>query len=80
MKGTEQRRIQHRIEANVDRVQALALVLGFTSMDSTNQEWKILQKILENSKLQNLNLLHARNYLHDIYIVFTTTCIAFTLY
>ena len=40
-------------------------------------------KILKDSgKFQNakLDLLHAGNYLHNIYIVFTTICIAFTLY
>ena len=34
----------------------------------------------EGSKAQNLNLSHAGNYLHSIYIVFTTIYIAFTLY
>ena len=40
----------------------------------------IQKKIPESSKKKNLNLLHASNYLHSIYIVFTTTYIAFTLY
>ena len=40
----------------------------------------IQKKIPESSKKQNLNLLHASNYLHSIYIVFTTTYLAFTLY
>ena len=34
----------------------------------------------ESSKKQNLNLLFAGNYLHNIYIVFTSIYIAFTLY
>ena len=38
------------------------------------------KKITENSKKQNLSLLHAGNYLHGIYIVFSTIYITFTLY
>ena len=38
------------------------------------------KKIQENSKKQNMNLLHIGNYLHSVYIVFTTIYIAFTLY
>ena len=34
----------------------------------------------ESSKKQNLNLLQAGHYLHNIYIIFTTISIAFTLY
>ena len=45
-----------------------------------NQLWieNIQEKenIPESSKKQNLNLLHAGNYLHIIYIVFTTIHIA----
>ena len=36
-------------------------------------------KILESYRKQSLNLPHTGNYLHKIYIVFTTTYIAFTL-
>ena len=69
----------------MSRVKALAnwnRIPGFTSMDTTNWEWKILQKkkCQKNCELQNLNLLHARNYLHDSYILFTTIYVAFTLY
>ena len=48
-----------------------------------NQPWiKNIQekKNLKNSKKQNLNLPYANNYLHSIYIVFTTIYIEFTLY
>ena len=37
------------------------------------------KKFPESSKKQNLNLANAGNYFHSIYIVFTTTYIAFTL-
>ena len=40
----------------------------------------IRKKISGSSKKQNFNLPHAGNYLHSIYIVFTTIYIAFTLY
>ena len=45
------------------------------SMDSSNFEWKIFNKV---SKSQTLT--HTRNYLHSNYIVFTTIYILFTLY
>ena len=41
---------------------------------------KYLKKIPESSMKQNSNLLYTGNYLHSIYIVFTTIYIAFTLY
>ena len=45
--------------------------MGFISVDSTNHGLKIFEKkIPGNFKKQNLNLLHADNYLHSIYTVF----------
>ena len=43
--------------------------MSFTSIDSANLRSKILRKkIPELSKKQNLDLPHAGNYLHSIYI------------
>ena len=50
-------------------------------VDYTNLRSRILKAIPESSKRQNLNLLHASNHLHSIYIiVFTTIYMIFTLY
>ena len=47
----------------------------------TTAGWKYSgKKIPESSKKQKLNLPRASNYLHSIYIEFTTIYIAFTLY
>ena len=56
--------------------------LGSIPADSTNHGSKIFgeKHFPESSKEQNLNLLPTSNYLPSIYIVFTTTYIAFTLY
>ena len=43
-----------------------------TGSASTDQKYSE-KKIPESSKKQNLNLSHAYNYLHIIYIEFTTT-------
>ena len=55
---------------------------GSASKDSLNCAWKIFRnkKVPESFKKQNLNLLHAGNYLHSFYIVFTTIYMVFTLY
>ena len=45
-----------------------------------NFNQKYLEKNATSSAKQNMNLPHASNYLHSIYIVFTTICSAFTLY
>ena len=57
------------------------------SVDSRNWGSKILKKkkkkkkkLPEISKRKNLNLLCISNYFHNIYIVFITTYITFTLY
>jgi len=45
----------------------------FPSMDSANWGSKIFgKKNPENSKKQNLNLLHTGNYFHSIYIALDT--------
>ena len=56
-------------------------VCGF-HIHGFNQPWikKYFFKNPESSKKPNLNLPHASNYLHSIYIVFTTIYISFTLY
>ena len=59
--------------------------MGSTSTDSIKPSEKYplqkqKQKIPESSKMQNLNLPHAGNYLCSVYIVFTTIYIAFTLH
>ena len=57
------------------------LSTGSAFTDLTNLRLKIFwEKIPESSKKQNLNLLHAGNYLNSIYIVRITIYIAFTLY
>ena len=43
-------------------------------------EFRSVEKITENSKKQNLNLLYMGNYLHSIRAILTTTYIPFTLY
>ena len=43
--------------------------MSSTSTDSTNHRLKIFEKSPEGSKKQNLNFLHAGNYLHSIHIV-----------
>lgn len=51
------------------------------SLDSTNHKLKIPEKkIPESSKKQTLTLPRAGNYLHNIYIIFTTIYLVFTLY
>ena len=42
---------------------------GFVYMDSTIHGLKIFKKMLQISKKQNLNLPHANNYLHSIYVL-----------
>ena len=45
-----------------------------------NHGSKIFEKIIpESAEKQNLNLLYDNNYLHGIYILFTTIYIVFTL-
>ena len=44
----------------------------------TNHRLKIFSE--KNSKKKTLDVEYTRNYLHSIYIVFTTINIAFTLY
>lgn len=52
---------------------------GSESTDSTNRGLKILKnKSPESSQKLNLNLLHSGNYLHSIYIIFTTMYKVFT--
>ena len=41
---------------------------------------QLRKNIPESSKKQNFNLLYTGNYLYNIYIIFTTIQIAFTLY
>ena len=44
-------------------------------------DWKFFQKkIPKSSRKKTLDVECTRNYLHSIYIVFTTINIAFTLY
>ena len=52
---------------------------GFTTANSTNLRAKVFRK---NSKMfqGHFNLLSADNYLHSIYITYSTVYIAFTLY
>ena len=57
-----------------------SLSVGSACTDSTSKGLKLFLKIPESPQKQNLNLLHAGNYLHLIYIVFTTIYIAFILY
>lgn len=46
---------------------------GSALVESTNLRLKVFgKKFSESSKEQNLNLPHTGNYLHIIYIVFTT--------
>ena len=52
--------------------------MGAASPDSTNLRLKIMEKKVPESK--NLNLLLPGDYLHGIYIVFTTIYSAFTFY
>ena len=58
----------------------LALSTGSTIMDPINCGSKYFLKIPENSKKQKFQLQYTGKYLHSIYIVFTNTYIAFTLY
>ena len=56
---------------------------SFAYVDSINNRLKILQKkkkIRMALQKQNINLPLTNKYLYSIYIVFTTTYIAFTLY
>ena len=51
-------------------LQSAFCMQGSASADSTNHRWKICgKKIPESATKQNLNLLHAGNYLHSIYVV-----------
>ena len=62
-------------------VQAAFHICGFHIQGFNQlQIEKYLKKIPETSKKQNLNFSFTGNYLHSIYIVFTTTYIEFTLY
>ena len=56
-----------------------SISVGSTSADSTNHRLRGKKKT-ESSIKRNLRWLHSTNFLHDIYIVFTTVYIAFTLY
>lgn len=57
-----------------------SISLVSVSEDLMNHGSKIFEKKFpESSKKQNLNLANAGNYIHSIYIVFTTTYMAFTL-
>ena len=58
----------------------LSLSTSSTIMGPINCGSKYFLKIPESSKKQNLQLQYTGKYLHNIYIVFTNTYIAFTLY
>ena len=69
-----------RVVAGVNAVGPLYLWVGHLWIQPTT-DWKYSEKkIPECSKKHNLNFLHTDNYLHSIYIVFTTIYIAFTVY
>ena len=59
-------------------VQSASHIFGFCTQGKYLGKKK--NKTPESYKKQNLNLLCADNFLHSIYIVFTTIYITFTLY
>ena len=62
------------------KLQSAHHIHGICTLRFNQPQIKIILKNPESSKKQDLNLPHTSNYLHSIYIIFTTIYIAFTLF